>query len=366
MALSFKTISGESAAVNREVCTDWQQGRLQEILRNYEPRDVFNADEMGFFYKVLPSKTLAFKGEACTGVQCSKDRITVLVGANMAGDEKLKLLVVGKSKHPRCFKGVRDLPIMYHANGRAWMTMAIFENWLREEDARFSKQGRKVVFIADNCPAHGKVEGLKSITLEFLPANAVIQPMNQGVIQNIKVLYRRQLLHRMLLCTDNGKSYKTDLLSAIHILAHAWEQMQETTLQTCFHHAGFEAQEQILHEEEIPADADADAIFTQVVPSAPFMWQEYEAIDDNLSTCREESLEELIAEAQGEDQPSSSDECDDLIPSAVVPDSAAKGAVELLQCYFECEGCPEFLASLSSMGIYFSEKEAQACQAYHN
>ncbi|KAH7941811.1 hypothetical protein HPB49_017670 [Dermacentor silvarum] len=94
--------------------------------------------------------------------------------------------------------------------------------------------------------------------------------------------------------------------------------------------------------------------------------KEYEAIDDNLSTCREESLEELIAEAQGEDQPSSSDECDDLIPSAVVPDSAAKGAVELLQCYFECEGCPEFLASLSSMGIYFSEKEAQACQAYHN
>ncbi|KAH6933569.1 hypothetical protein HPB50_016341 [Hyalomma asiaticum] len=40
--LVFKAISGESAAVNRDVCTDWQQGRLQEILANYEPRDVFN------------------------------------------------------------------------------------------------------------------------------------------------------------------------------------------------------------------------------------------------------------------------------------------------------------------------------------
>ncbi|XP_049513069.1 tigger transposable element-derived protein 4-like [Dermacentor silvarum] len=232
------------------------------------------------------------------------------------------------------------------------MTMAIFENWLQEEDARLSKQGRKVVFIVDNCPAHGKVEGVKSITLEFLPANAtaVIQPMDQGVIQNIKVLYRSQLLHRMLLCTDNGKSYNTDLLLAIHILVHAWEQVEETTLQRCFHHAGFEAQEQMLHEEEIPADANADGIFSQVVSSAPFTQQEYEAIDENLSTCREESLEELTAEAQGEDQPSSSDECDDLIPSAVVPDSAAKGAVELLQRYFEREGCPEFLASLSSRG----------------
>lgn len=92
--------------MNREVCADWQRGRLQEILNSYEPRDVFNVDEMGLFYKELPSKTLAYRGEACTGGKRSKERITVLVGANMAGDEKLKLLVVGKSRHPRCFKGI--------------------------------------------------------------------------------------------------------------------------------------------------------------------------------------------------------------------------------------------------------------------
>ena len=33
----------------------------------------------------------------------SKDRVTVMVTANMSGSEKLKLLVVGKSQQPHCF-----------------------------------------------------------------------------------------------------------------------------------------------------------------------------------------------------------------------------------------------------------------------
>jgi len=29
-----------------------------------------------------------------------------MVGANMSGTEKLKLVVIGKAKKPRCFKGI--------------------------------------------------------------------------------------------------------------------------------------------------------------------------------------------------------------------------------------------------------------------
>ncbi|KAH6932475.1 hypothetical protein HPB50_006266 [Hyalomma asiaticum] len=88
--------------------------------------------------------------------------------------------------------------------------------------------------------------------------------------------------------------------------------------------------------------------------------EDYETVDENVSTCREETLEELITEVQADDQASSSDEDDEGgdIASAVVPsDSAAKEAVELLQRYFEHEGCPEFLASLSGMGAYFLKKQ---------
>ncbi|CAG8851876.1 34465_t:CDS:1, partial [Racocetra persica] len=32
---------------------------LQDVLRNYEPRDIFNCDETALFWRLEPSKTLA-------------------------------------------------------------------------------------------------------------------------------------------------------------------------------------------------------------------------------------------------------------------------------------------------------------------
>ncbi|KAH8026032.1 hypothetical protein HPB51_015381 [Rhipicephalus microplus] len=174
-----------------------------------------------------------------------------------------------------------------------------------------------------------QVERLQAITLEFMPVNAtaVIQLMDQGVIQNIKVHHRRQLLYRMLLCAYSGKCYSIDSLAAIYILAHAWEQVK-AIIHRCFHHAGFQVQEAVPHEES-PAGADIEAVFSEVVPSAPFMLLNCESIDANVHTCREETVEETIVEVQDEDQPSS-DECDDNIASAVVPpDRSAKEAAEL-------------------------------------
>ncbi|KAH6941345.1 hypothetical protein HPB50_016680 [Hyalomma asiaticum] len=83
---------------------------------------------------------------------------------------------------------------------------------------------------------------------------------------------------------------------------------------------------------------DADEVFSQAVPSAPFTRQDYETTDENISTCLEETLEEMITEVQADNQSSSSDECDDIASAVVPSDSAAKEAVELLQRYFEHEG----------------------------
>lgn len=66
-----------------------------------------------FFFKLLPSKSITFNGEKCTGGKLSKERLTVLVGTNMSGSGKLKLLVIGKSKNPRCFKGITNVPVTY-------------------------------------------------------------------------------------------------------------------------------------------------------------------------------------------------------------------------------------------------------------
>lgn len=177
--------------------------------------------------QLLPNKTLTFAGDNCMAGKHSKLRVTVLVGANKTGTDKLRLLVIGKSKAPCCFKNIKMLTVTYMANSKAWMTQALFEQWLQEMDHHFQRQKRKVLFAVDNCPGHGHVTGLSAIRLEFLPANttAKLQPMDQGVISRLKRHYWRSRLQRMLICMETSEEYTVNLLSAVHLLTSAWKQV---------------------------------------------------------------------------------------------------------------------------------------------
>ena len=141
-----------------------------------------------------------FANSKPSGGKKSKDRITLMVCSNMSGTDKKKLLVIGKSKQPRCFKNVKSLPVDYEANCNAWMTSEIFENWLRSWDKQLRLQCRKILLLVDNCPAHPNVKALTNIKLEFLPPNttSIVQPTDQGIIKNRKGFYRKQLCDRLL------------------------------------------------------------------------------------------------------------------------------------------------------------------------
>lgn len=90
----------------------------------------------------------------------SKDRVTVMVGANADGSERLPLLVIGKSKNTRCFKNVRSLPVEYNNSKKAWMTSEIFRAWLQKLNHRFQAQNRSVLLFIDNFPVHPVVDDL--------------------------------------------------------------------------------------------------------------------------------------------------------------------------------------------------------------
>lgn len=51
---------------------------------------MFNGDETGLFYKLMPDKTLQLKGETCQGGKLSKERISLPVVTNFLGTEKRK------------------------------------------------------------------------------------------------------------------------------------------------------------------------------------------------------------------------------------------------------------------------------------
>ena len=148
----------------------WEETTLPTILARYELKDIFNADEFGLFYEALPSKSLHFRGKRCAGEKHSKVRLTGMAASNALG-EKLPMFVIGKSAKPRCFKHVRNLPCRYRSQKKAWMDGTLFEEWLRELDRKFDMQGRKIVLVVNDCPAHPDISGLKAINLQFLPPN---------------------------------------------------------------------------------------------------------------------------------------------------------------------------------------------------
>ncbi|XP_066251798.1 tigger transposable element-derived protein 4-like isoform X2 [Euwallacea similis] len=198
-------IAGESTSVDMNIVDDWLQNKWPIIRSNFKDEDIFNGDETGLFFKLTPDRTLKFKGQTCEGGKLSKERITIFVVANLTGSEKRKLLVIGKSKNPRCFKNIVQLPVTYKSNKRAWMNSEIFINALREWDEELRRKKRKIILLVDNCPAHPDVKNLMWITLVFMPPNtsSKLQPMDQGVIHSLKSHYRRLLLSEMISCMDS-------------------------------------------------------------------------------------------------------------------------------------------------------------------
>lgn len=109
--ITFKTVCGESNSVdeNSDQINEWKK-KLGNILKDYSPDQIYNADETGLFFRLMSDKTFEFKDKKCHGGKQSKDRLTALVCSNMSGNDKLPLLIIGKSLNSLCFKNVKSLP----------------------------------------------------------------------------------------------------------------------------------------------------------------------------------------------------------------------------------------------------------------
>ena len=75
----------------------------------------------------------------------------------------------------------------------------------------------------------------------FLPPNttSITQPMDAGIIKNLKHHYRRFLIRKRLLAVDFEKKFKLDLLQALDWLKMSWDNVTPTTIKHCFQHVGF-------------------------------------------------------------------------------------------------------------------------------
>lgn len=52
--------------------------------------------------------------------------VWLVVCANISGKDKMKFLVIGTSKQPKCFKGVKSLKVNYDLNKKTWIIFNFF------------------------------------------------------------------------------------------------------------------------------------------------------------------------------------------------------------------------------------------------
>ena len=82
-------------------------------------------DERAFYWKkMLPRTFIAREEKSKRGFKASRDRLTLMLGANVAGDFKLKPVHIYHSKNPSALKNSTKstLPVLYKWNNKAWMT----------------------------------------------------------------------------------------------------------------------------------------------------------------------------------------------------------------------------------------------------
>ena len=343
----FRKLCDESAVVDEEIASSWRE-QLESILTDYEPKDVFNADETGLVFKLLPDRTFAFKGEDCKGGKKSKERLTVMVTANMDGSEKLPLMVIGKSKKPQCFKHVKSLPVQYEANKKAWMTGDLYTSWLWKLDRAFQKEKRKVLLFVDNCSAHPVVNGLKSIKVVFLPPNTTskLQPMDQGIIKNLKVHYRKNLLLKYIAAVDSKQEFCLNLLDSVHMLRATWNAVLPKTIVGCYKYAGFQyvATDSDEEMDTVEDDEDVHSIWERLeCVNEEKTFEDFTTIDENVMVTEEMSDSAIIfsmvkeKHASGEEVEESDDE--DSLTARLPPPSAsdAVASLETLRRFIEAQ-----------------------------
>lgn len=356
-----KSITGESGSVSDDMMSEWKTVTLPRLLKMFAPKDIYNMDETGLFFRLTPERTLTFKNDPCHGGKKSKERLTAVICANMDGSDKLDLLVIGKFEKPRCFKNIKTLPVQYHANTKAWMTSGIFEQWIRKLDRQFQSQNRKVLMIVDNCPSHTKLLNLKSITMQFLPVNTTshLQPMDQGIIQNLKIFYRRIVIERVLNLIENDRiidNKKISVLDAIHMLHSAWHQVRPETIANCFRHAGFEKsssdeigdyfqQQATIQMEEFQSKWDRIKTLNCLVP-LKITLEDFLRVDENIAISEAlteaEIVKNVITQSNTFDEKQegnvTDDECNDDESSEVQTPTIADAisAITVLRTYFAC------------------------------
>ena len=88
-----------------------------------------------------------------------------------------------------------NLPVQWKHNKKAWITTAVFEDWLNQLNETMKKKKRRIILFVDNATSHVVSKKMSNVHVKFLPPHLTseLQPLDQGIIQAMKANYRKSI-----------------------------------------------------------------------------------------------------------------------------------------------------------------------------
>ncbi len=240
--LVYRTLHGESKTASNNDISGFSD-ELTTLYHNYDIKDIFNLDETGVFLKNSGNKTYVMDKKDSKNIKQQKTRLTVMLGINEL-NEKLPLLIVGKSRNPRCLKGINVLNAFntyYYFNKTSWLTREIFENYIFHLNLELLKTQRKILIFLDNFAGH-YIPSTSNIEFVYLPANtkSILQPLDQGIISVFKRNYKSKLndfINFKIIANDlsiKNAFLSLDLRNVIAWIKESFEQITPECAKNCW------------------------------------------------------------------------------------------------------------------------------------
>ncbi|KAF2177251.1 DDE-domain-containing protein [Zopfia rhizophila CBS 207.26] len=231
---------GEVASV--PIGAEMEMQEVRNVCRQYPDEDIHNMNETGLYWRWAIPKGLSTA--AHPGVKKYKSRISLGFCVNATGTDKLPPWLIGKSKVPHALRGVNieALGTVWKASKKRWINSKIMGDWLKAFYRHIGHQ-RRILLLLDNFSAH--IIGLEiapppaNIRILLLPKNStsMYQPLDQGIIQNFKTMYKNQWLAFTIEQYDNGKD-PIQLVTLYHTLRwcmRAWiYEVTPSSIYNCF------------------------------------------------------------------------------------------------------------------------------------